>query len=136
MKNRILVIEDDTAISELISMNLTVAGYDTEALFDGNEVEELLKTDRNFDLALLDVMLPGKDGFELMDLVKEAKIPVIYLTAKSDVGSKDPGDFVPERRITLSSLSKCWSFWSASKKCWSGPDGRSAGSLWAISRST
>lgn len=51
MKNRILVIEDDTAISELISMNLTVAGYDTEALFDGNEVEELLKTDRNFDLA-------------------------------------------------------------------------------------
>ena len=124
MKNRILVIEDDTAISELISMNLTVAGYDTEALFDGNEVEELLKTDRNFDLALLDVMLPGKDGFELMDLMKEAKIPVIYLT-----------DFVPERRITLSSLSRCWSFWSASKKCWSGPDGRSAGSLWAISRS-
>ena len=91
MKNRILVIEDDTAISELISMNLTVAGYDTEALFDGNEVEELLKTDRNFDLALLDVMLPGKDGFELMDLMKEAKIPVIYLTAKSYVGSKIRG---------------------------------------------
>ena len=91
MKNRILVIEDDTAISELISMNLTVAGYDTEALFDGNEVEEFLKTDRNFDLALLDVMLPGKDGFELMDLMKEAKIPVIYLTAKSDVGSKIRG---------------------------------------------
>lgn len=91
MKNRILVIEDNTAISELISMNLTVAGYDTEALFDGNEVEELLKTDRNFDLALLDVMLPGKDGFELMDLMKEAKIPVIYLTAKNDVGSKIRG---------------------------------------------
>lgn len=91
MKNRILVIEDDTAISELISMNLTVAGYDTEALFDGNEVEEFLKTDRNFDLALLDVMLPGKDGFELMDLMKEAKIPVIYLTAKNDVGSKIRG---------------------------------------------
>ena len=91
MKNRILVIEDDTAISELISMNLTVAGYDTEALFDGNEVEELLKTDRNFDLALLDVMLPGEDGFELMDLMKEAKIPVIYLTAKNDVGSKIRG---------------------------------------------
>ena len=72
-------------------MNLTVAGYDTEALFDGNEVEELLKTDRNFDLALLDVMLPGKDGFELMDLMKEAKIPVIYLTAKNDVGSKIRG---------------------------------------------
>ena len=72
-------------------MNLTVAGYDTEALFDGKEVEELLKTDREFDLALLDVMLPGKDGFELMELMKEAKIPVIYLTAKIDVGSKIKG---------------------------------------------
>ena len=72
-------------------MNLTVAGYDTEALFDGKEVEELLKTDREFDLALLDVMLPGKDGFELMELMKEAKIPVIYLTAKSDVGSTIKG---------------------------------------------
>ena len=91
MKNRILVVEDDTAISELICMNLTVAGYDTEALFDGKEVEALLKTDREFDLALLDVMLPGKDGFELMELMKEAKIPVIYLTAKSDVGSKIKG---------------------------------------------
>ena len=91
MKNRILVVEDDTAISELICMNLTVAGYDTEALFDGKEVEALLKTDREFDLALLDVMLPGKDGFELMELMKEAKIPVIYLTAQSDVGSKITG---------------------------------------------
>lgn len=87
-------------------------------------MEELLKTDRNFDLALLDVMLPGKDGFELMDLMKEAKIPVIYLTAKNDVGSKIR-DFVPERRITLSSLSKCWSFWSASKSA-ERTDGRSA----------
>lgn len=133
MKNRILVIEDDTAISELISMNLTVAGYDTEALFDGNEVEELLKTDRNSDWPS-GRDASGKRRLRAHGLMKEAKIPVIYLTAKSDVGSRS-GDFVPERRITLSSLSKCWSFWSASKKCWSGPDGRSAGSLWAISRS-
>ena len=86
MKNRILVIEDDTAISELISMNLTVAGYDTEALFDGNEVEEFLKTDRNFDLALLDVMLPGEDGVSLLQFLKSspetAVIPVIMATAK------------------------------------------------------
>ena len=85
MKNRILVIEDDTAISELISMNLTVAGYDTEALFDGNEVEELLKTDRNFDLALLDVMLPKKDGFEVCQQIREfSDMPIVMLTAKSE----------------------------------------------------
>ena len=67
-------------------------------------------------------MLPGKDGFELMDLMKEAKIPVIYLTAKKRRGLEDPGTSFRSGRITLSSLSRCWSFWSASKKCWSGPD--------------
>lgn len=91
MKNRILVIEDDVAISDLICMNLTVAGYETLAIYDGGQVEEILKKDRSFDLALLDVMLPGKDGFELMDVMKAARIPVIYLTAKSDVGSKIKG---------------------------------------------
>lgn len=91
MKNKILVIEDDMAISDLICMNLTVAGYETLAVYDGDQVEEVLKKDKSFDLALLDVMLPGKDGFELMDVMKAARIPVIYLTAKSDVGSKIRG---------------------------------------------
>lgn len=91
MKNRILVVEDDMAISDLICMNLTVAGYETVAVYDGIEVEEVLEKDKAFDLVLLDVMLPGKDGFELMDTMKEAKLPVIYLTAKSDVGSKIKG---------------------------------------------
>ena len=99
MKNRILVIEDDTAISELISMNLTVAGYDTEALFDGNEVEELLKTDRNFDLALLDVMLPDIDGFEVCQCIRKvSRVPILMITAKTadqdrvmglDIGADD-----------------------------------------------
>lgn len=91
MKNRILVVEDDTAISELICMNLTVAGYEVEAVFDGDEAEEAVETQGNFDLALLDIMLPGKDGFELMELMQKKKIPVIYLTAKGDVGSKIRG---------------------------------------------
>ncbi|MDO5426184.1 MAG: response regulator transcription factor [Eubacteriales bacterium] len=91
MQNRILVVEDDEAISELIEMNLTVAGYDVLAVFDGGKVEETLARERRFDLALVDVMLPGKDGFELMDLMKQYRIPVIYLTAKADVGSKVRG---------------------------------------------
>lgn len=91
MKNRILVIEDDTAISDLICMNLTVAGYEVLPVFDGTQVEKVIAEKGVFDLALLDVMLPGKDGFELMDTMKAYDIPVIYLTAKADVGSKIKG---------------------------------------------
>lgn len=91
MKNRILVVEDDSSISELICMNLTVAGYEAVPVYDGDSVVQTLEENRGFDLALLDVMLPGKDGFELMPLMKQRGIPVIYLTAKADVGSKIKG---------------------------------------------
>ena len=85
MANRILVVEDDTAISELICMNLEVTGYEVVPVLDGNEVEGTLEKEENFDLALLDIMLPGKDGFELLGVMKEHGIPVIYITAKADV---------------------------------------------------
>ncbi len=91
MKNKILVIEDDTAISDLICMNLTVAGYEVLAVFDGDKAEDAVLEKGPFDMALLDVMLPGKDGFELMETMKAHDIPVIYLTAKADVGSKIKG---------------------------------------------
>lgn len=91
MKNRILVIEDDGAISELICMNLMVAGYEVLPIYDGLEAERLLEREDQFDLALLDIMLPGKDGFELMDVMKAHGIPVIYLTARADVTSKIKG---------------------------------------------
>ena len=80
MANRILVVEDDTAISELICMNLEVTGYEVVPVLDGNEVEGTLEKEENFDLALLDIMLPGKDGFELLGVMKEHGIPVIYIT--------------------------------------------------------
>ena len=70
MANRILVVEDDTAISELICMNLEVTGYEVVPVLDGNEVEGTLEKEENFDLALLDIMLPGKDGFELLGVMK------------------------------------------------------------------
>lgn len=72
-------------------MNLTVAGYEVLPVFDGDKVEEAICQAGPFDLALLDIMLPGRDGFELMDLMKANGIPVIYLTAKADVGSKIRG---------------------------------------------
>ena len=91
MANRILVVEDDTAISELICMNLEVTGYEVVPVLDGNEVEGTLEKEEDFDLALLDIMLPGKDGFELLGVMKEYGIPVMYITAKADVNSKIKG---------------------------------------------
>ena len=81
---RILVVEDDKAISDLICFNLKRSGYNPVACFDGTEAEELLERDSSFDLILLDVMLPGADGFEIMEYtVAPLEIPVIFITAKS-----------------------------------------------------
>lgn len=90
---KILVIEDDTVISELICMNLEAAGYEPLPVFDGVSAQRGI-TDGIFDdaaLALVDVMLPGRDGFALMEDLQAAHIPVIYLTAKDDVISKVHG---------------------------------------------
>lgn len=88
---KILVIEDETAINDLICMNLEIAGYEPHPFFDGEEFSRHLKENDNYDLALLDIMLPGKDGFELLEELKEHEIPVIYLTAKGDLPSKIKG---------------------------------------------
>lgn len=88
---RILVIEDETAINELICMNLEIAGYKPVPFFDGAKFSTHLKQEDAYDLALLDIMLPGKDGFELLEELKEHRIPVIYLTAKGDLQSEVAG---------------------------------------------
>lgn len=90
-KNRILIVEDEEAIAKMISMNLKVSNYDTKIFYDGEEAAQSLLEDSKYDLALLDVMLPGKDGFELLEIMKAHKIPVIFLTAKDDVASKIQG---------------------------------------------
>ena len=91
MKNKILVIEDDRAISELLCMNLEAAGYETVAAYDGEEAQRLLLWHEDADMAVVDIMLPGKDGFALMEDFKRRNLPVIYLTAKDDVASKVKG---------------------------------------------
>lgn len=89
--NRILIVEDEIAIAKMISMNLTVAGYETNMFHDGAEAEIAMEGDHSYDLALLDVMVPGKDGFELLEVMNRYEIPVIFLTAKDDVSSKIQG---------------------------------------------
>lgn len=93
MKTKILVIEDDSSISELICMNLEAAGYKAIPIGDGLAAEDFLRNpqEKGIALALVDVMLPGKDGFALMEDLQREGIPVIYLTAKDDVVSKVHG---------------------------------------------
>lgn len=91
MNNKILVTEDDRAISELLCMNLNAAGYETAAAYDGEEARRLLLWHEDASLALVDIMLPKRDGFELMEDFRKKHIPVIYLTAKDDVVSKVRG---------------------------------------------
>lgn len=91
VKNRILVVEDDLDISEIITLNLQYSEYEYVALDDGMKTIDYLKKDHSFDLAILDIMLPGIDGFALMEYMRRYNIPVLYLTAKADVGSKIKG---------------------------------------------
>ncbi len=87
---QILIVEDEKPISNLIRMSLTRAGYSCTCVYDGNAAADLLE-EKPFDLILLDVMLPGVDGFELMDYIRPLGIPVIFITAKNSVTDRVKG---------------------------------------------
>ncbi len=91
MENRILVVEDDADILDIITMNLQYSGYSYFAIDDGEKAAEHIAKDNAFDLAILDIMLPGMDGFALMEHMRKHQIPVLFLTAKTDVVSKIRG---------------------------------------------
>ena len=83
-KRRILIIEDETSISDIIKFNLTKEGYAVEAAYDGKSgLDKALTGD--FDLILLDIMLPVMDGFEVCKRVREkSNVPILMLTAKEE----------------------------------------------------
>ena len=87
---KILIVEDEKPISNLIRMSLKGAGYSCDQAFDGNEaldkVDEMV-----YDLILLDIMLPEVDGFELMEYIRPLGIPVIFLTAKDALDDRVKG---------------------------------------------
>jgi two-component system response regulator CpxR len=82
--SKILIIDDDEELCELVSEYLSVEGFTTEAVHDGVAgLEKALAGD--YELAILDVMLPRKNGFDVLrDLRKSSKLPVLMLTAKGD----------------------------------------------------
>lgn len=87
---RILVVEDEKPISNLLRMGLEKAGYSCTCVFDGAEAAAYLESDR-FDLVLLDIMIPEIDGFELMEYIRPMEIPVIFITAKGKTADKVRG---------------------------------------------
>ena len=87
---RILVVDDEKPINDFIAMNLRAAGYECKQVFDGMSAADMIEK-QSFDLILLDIMLPGLDGFELMEYVAPLGISVIFITAKSDVRDRVRG---------------------------------------------
>ena len=89
--NRILLVEDDHAIADAVALNLRTVGYEVVFFDDGGIASDSLKTDHSYDLALLDIMLPGMDGFELFARMEKYNIPGIYMTARTDSESEVRG---------------------------------------------
>ena len=87
---KILVVEDERPISDLIRMNLEDAGYQCACALDGLTAADILET-HTFDLVLLDIMLPKVDGYELFEYIKPTGTPVIFLTAKAGLNDRVKG---------------------------------------------
>ncbi len=87
---KILVVEDEKPISELIRLSLTKAGYSVSCAYDGEEAANILETEV-LDLVLLDVMLPKISGFELMEYIAPLGTPVIFITAKNSLDDRVKG---------------------------------------------
>ncbi|MCM3635354.1 MULTISPECIES: response regulator transcription factor [Paenibacillus] len=84
MSNKILVIEDEPTLSRLLSYNLTQEGYDTTVIEHGGEGLQTALQNK-FDLIILDIMLPGMNGFEILNRLHQngVRTPVIILTARN-----------------------------------------------------
>ena len=87
---KILIVEDELAISRLLQINLEDAGFITQMALEGNRALKLINTEK-FDLILLDIMLPIIDGFELLEYIKPLGIPVIMVSAKGQTKDKVKG---------------------------------------------
>ena len=86
MKGRVLVVDDDTALAEMLGIVLSGEGFDPVFCADGDAALEVFRTSRP-DLVLLDLMLPGRDGVEVCRQIRaESGVPIVMLTARTDTG--------------------------------------------------
>lgn len=86
----ILIVEDELPISDLLETALSKCGYHCTCAYDGMEAANIIEKE-TFDLILLDVMLPGADGFELMEYIRPIGTPVIFITAKNALNDRVKG---------------------------------------------
>lgn len=87
---RILIVEDDEAIANLLRMNLMKSGYECEMAEDGEKAADLLEVS-SYDLVILDIMLPKMNGYEVLEYAKSLEIPVIFLTAMGETAQRVRG---------------------------------------------
>lgn len=87
---KILIVDDEKPICDLIDINLSAAGYQCKSVQDGLAAIDLIEQE-SFDLILLDIMLPGADGFDIMEYIRPLKVPVIFITARGEVKNKIKG---------------------------------------------
>lgn len=87
---KILIVDDEKPICDLIEMNLSAAGYSCVAVQDGLAAIDAVEKN-TFDLVLLDIMLPGADGYDVMEYIRPFKVPVIFISAKHEVKDRVKG---------------------------------------------
>lgn len=88
--SKILIVEDEMPIVDLIKMELKLNGYMVDYALDGEKGADLIM-ENNYDLILLDIMIPKFDGYELLEYAKQENVPVIFITAKSEVSDRVKG---------------------------------------------
>ena len=87
-KQKILIVDDDLHIAELISLYMMKDGYETQEVYDGREAVKMAASFQP-DLILLDLMLPGLDGYQVCtEIRKTSRVPIIMLTAKGETFDK------------------------------------------------
>ena len=87
---KVLIVEDEKAISNLILINLKAEGYSCTCAYDGKEAADQIEKN-NYDLILLDIMLPEIDGYELLEYIRPTETPVIFITAKGNLHDRVQG---------------------------------------------
>lgn len=87
---KILIVDDEKPICDLIDINLSAAGYYCKTVQDGLLAIDMIEREQ-FDLILLDIMLPGANGYDIMEYIRPLKIPVIFITAKHEVKDRVKG---------------------------------------------